>query len=258
VDDDSRVGQAISELEDRAPDAPEAEILERLEKVLALLPGLDDARAKRLCTGPPRLAPLYRRYLHAKEMQLAKQFLEAAAGGRALRRGEGGVYGGEAYARVRDMFERVDFGACRAFVMVGSGPLPVALLHVADETKIERLIGLDVDEASLRIAKELCERLAPTRIEMALCDGCDYDYGRADAVYVANLVAPKASVVARIVETARPGTKLIVREPTGPGIPLAERGLEPLDPRLTLLGWGPARRRYFSRHAFLERGDPSA
>ena len=226
-----------------------------LERLLSLVDGLRAAEIEALCAGAPRLARFYGRHVQLAEAQEAKALIERGADAGALARGEGGDFAGRSYARVRDMFERVDFTACREFVMVGCGPLPVTLLHVARETRVPRIVGLDADETSARSARAICQRLARLRIEVLHRDGCDHGYGEADVIYLANLIRPKARVLACIAGAARPGTRVIVREPFAAGALLAEQGIDPRDPRLKLLAFGPGDPRFLSRHVFLERSE---
>jgi len=151
------------------------------------------------------------------------------------------------------MFDQVDLSACREFTMVGSGPLPVTLLHVADRTDVPHIVGLDVDESAVSLATELCDRLGYARIELQVRDGRDHDYGRSDVVYVANLISPKSEVLARITETVRPGTAVVVREPFGAGVLFAECGVGPACRRLAAVAVGPGDPKFLSRHVFRVR-----
>ena len=245
--------QLIARLDRSDPGDLDPVSLSALERLVALLATLEGPDVEALRPASPTVAAFYRRYVGWKEAQEASALIERGADRGSLERGEGGDFAGRSYARVRDLFERIDFGACREFVMVGCGPLPVTLLHVARRTRIPRIVGLDADEGAIRRAEEICGRMAPSRIEVLLRNGCDHDYGRADAVYLANLVHPKASVLARVAETARPGAQVIVREPFAAGILLAERGLDPRDRRFKLLGRGPGDPRFLSHHVFLAR-----
>jgi hypothetical protein len=249
----ARMAKLIARLERsdaRDPDAAEAAVFERL---LAVSSELDESEVESLRAGVPRLPALYGRYVQGEETREARALLARSADAECLERGEGGDFAGRSYARVADLFERVDFTGCRVFVMVGCGPLPVTLLHVAAKTRVPRLVGLEVDERSARCAREICERLRPSRIDIRLVDGSDYDYARADVVYLANLVRRKACVLARIAEQVGPDTQVIVREPFGAGALFAERGLVRHDPRLEWLAAGPENPRFLSHHVFLQR-----
>lgn len=243
------VGRLVRELELAKPTCLEIGVVEALERLLERVTGLDRRALATLCRGAPRLAPLYGAYVKAKESEEARALLREGDGV-SLAEGVGGKFAGDSYARVADLFDRVDFRACRELVMVGSGPLPVTLLHVADRTDVPRIVGLDVDEDAVQVAGRICERLGSTRIEVRVCDGRAHDYGGADVVYVANLITPKRAVLARIAETARPGTPVVVREPIGAGVLFAECGVPPSSRRLPAVGVGRGAPRFLSRHVF--------
>jgi len=248
------MAQLIAQLERCDAHEPGAAALTALERLLALSSQAEgSADANGFHTGPPRLSALYAGYVQRQEAREARDLLDRGADGGCLERGEGGDFAGRSYARVADLFERVDFRACREFVMVGCGPLQVTLLNVAARTRVPRLIGLDMDESSVRCAREVCERLRPSRIDIQLKHGHNYDYTGADVVYLANLVRSKVSVLAHVAEQVRPETQVIVREPFGAGALFAERGVSRQDPRLKPLADGPGDPRFLSRHVFLER-----
>jgi hypothetical protein len=222
------------------------------DELLELIPRLAGEAAERLCGREARLAALYGDYVRRRERDEVRALLAGTDPVEALRRGDGGLFAGRSFRRVEDLFERVDFTGCREFVMVGCGPLPVTLLHVCDRTRTPSIVGLELDADAASLAASVCGRTGRDRIRIAVADGCAYDFGTADVVYVANLVRPKRDVVARVAETARPGTRVVVREPFAAGALLAERGLDPLHAGLALLARGPGDRRFLSREVFLE------
>jgi len=58
-------------------------------------------------------------------------------------------------------------------------------------------------------------------------------------------------VLARIADTAAPGTTVILRDPAGAGELLAEAGCRDLDGRYEISSEGPADTGFLSRHVFL-------
>ncbi|MGH2349645.1 MAG: hypothetical protein ACRDFT_09295 [bacterium] len=194
---------------------------------------------------------VYGRYAAGKEMLEADALLARGTGIAGLGRGEGGDFAGRSYARVGDLFEHIDFSGCQAFVMVGCGPLPVTLLHVAERTRVPRLIGLDVESEAVSSARALCRCFHLDRAEIRQCDGCEFDYGSADVIYVANLVRPKRAMLCRVADTIRPGARVVVREPSAAGELLAERGVLPGDDRWQVVGRGPEDRQFLSYHLYL-------
>jgi hypothetical protein len=162
----------------------------------------------------------------------------------------------DTYLRVEDMFAWTDFTSCRQLVMVGSGPLPATLIHIAKCQPQIDLLGLDIDAQALQVARKLVDMLSLDRIRLTQSDGLHHDYGDVQIVYVANLVSPKALILQRIAQTAAPGTLVVLRDPTPSGKDQAEAGIEDLDPRLQLEGTGPESQRFQSRHVFLRVQPP--
>ncbi len=223
-----------------------------LERLLALARELDGGAVECPAECRVRLRELYGRYVSGREIAEGRALVMRGSGIGGLARGEGGDFAGRSYARVRDLFEYVDFSGCRAFVMVGCGPLPVTLLHVARRTRVPRLIGLEVEPEAARGARALFHSLGLDAVEVRECDGSEFDYGEADVAYVANLVRPKRAALARAARTIRPGARVVVREPSLPGELLAERGVPAGDGSWRVLARGPEDRWFLSYHLFLE------
>ena len=156
------------------------------------------------------------------------------------------------YNRVREMFERVDFRACRRFVMVGCGRLPVTMFHVHDRTETSEIIGLDIVPDAIETAREIAARFGYARIGAELCDGQAHDYGQAQILFITNMIASKAAVLSRIAETGPPDVRIIVREPYSLRRLWSESGERSLDPRLEIIGWGSAHPT-LSRDLYLKR-----
>ena len=224
-----------------------------MERALGFARGADGLALADLVGSCARLRTLYGRYACSKELVEANALLARRTGIAGLADGEGGDFAGRSYARVRDLFEHIDFSACRALVMVGCGPLPVTLLHIAERTHVPWLIGLDLDPEAVTSARDVCRGLGLDRVEIRESEGCAFDYCNADVVYIANLVRPKRPVLCRVAETIRPGARVVVREPSAAGELLSERGADPSDPRWRVVGRGPEDPRFLSYHLFLER-----
>jgi hypothetical protein len=140
------------------------------------------------------------------------------------------------YHRVRDMFERVDFGTCRRFVMVGCGRLPVTMFHVHDRTETTRIVGLDIVPEAVDTARAIAARFGYTRLEAELCDGRSYDYGETQIIFITNMISSKAAVLSRIAETAPRDVQVIVRDPYSLRHLWSESSEHSLDPRLEITG----------------------
>lgn len=213
-------------------------------------PGLQDRQ--------PLLPALYARYVRMNEVQEVEKRLADNNGGI-----EGTHFSGmsdfaeSSYRRVRDMFTRVDFSACRRFVMVGCGPLPVTILHVMDETGVPEIIAIDIDETALKL-NEAAFPSSDGRLQMIHADGSQYDYSAVDIVYIANLISPKSAVLSQVADSASAGTRVILRDPFSMGRLFAESGIDSLDSRYEILGDGDGDPRFMSRHVFLQLTDAEA
>ena len=156
------------------------------------------------------------------------------------------------YNRVGDMFDAIDFNGCHRLVMVGCGGLPETIFHIHDRTDVEEIIGVDVRPEAIDSVRELTRRLGYERIRAELHDGASYDYGRAQIVYVASMVRPKAVTVSRILDTAPDSLQLVVREPYSLGRLWTDSLGSVLDSRLKITGhgcgsWNLTRDTYFAR-----------
>ena len=142
------------------------------------------------------------------------------------------------YDRVADLFNHVDFSNCHRFVSVGCGRLPSTNFQIHDNTEVPEIIGIDILPEAIDVASKLATKLGFPRIRMELEDGRRYDYGQAQIVFVANIVAPKSDVLCQIADTATEDVQIILREPFSLGRLWAESGERVIDPRLEVIGRG--------------------
>lgn len=142
----------------------------------------------------------------------------------------------DAYRRLDEVFDHVNFDDCRCAVMVGCGGRPFSMFRIHDQTTVPEIIGLDIMPEAVETANRLAGKLGYLRARAELCDGCDYDYGQAQVIYVASMVSPKSAVVSRIVDTAPDGVQIILWEPCSLGRLWAESAERELDPRLEVTG----------------------
>ena len=149
------------------------------------------------------------------------------------------------------MFDVIDFRSGTQFVMVGCGPLPMTLYHVHDRTDVAELVAIDVDVDAIETVNATARRFGLHRVSANVVSGERFDYARADVIYVANLVRPKASVLERIADTAPRDAAIVLREPYSLGRLLTERGTDHLDQRLKVASVSPPELSHFSRHVFL-------
>lgn len=145
----------------------------------------------------------------------------------------------DGYNQVKNEILMVDWKGKNNVVMVGCGSLPQTVLCLYDNTKAENIVGLDNNQESIYIAREMVKSINRVdRINLIHCDGLNYDYGNADLVYVANFIKPKTKVIDRIAETAKDGVNVIVRSPVSFGKMFYENALEDLNPVLSVVKEG--------------------
>jgi hypothetical protein len=159
-----------------------------------------------------------------------------------------------AYVRIKEVQDFIDFSKCGTFAMVGCGPLPATLFYIHEKTNVETIIGVDNSREAIDLAGKLLEHQTFPRIQLKHLNGMNCNYQEADIIYIANLVSPKRKILNRIIETTRDGVTVILRDPYGMGILLSESGMEELDPRFILIGEGTKNEYFLSKHFFLRRG----
>ncbi|HET8625628.1 MAG TPA: methyltransferase domain-containing protein, partial [Gemmatimonadales bacterium] len=250
------IAALVARLEGHQGTEPHGDAARDLERLLTLARLAEAADVAGTASSCGRLRALYGRYVSRLETAEARALLARGTGVVGLALGEGGDFAGRSYARVRDLFDYVDFTDCRTFVMVGCGPLPVTLLHVARRARVPRLVGLEVEPESARDARALCRELGVDTIEVQECDGGEFDYSEADVIYIANLVRAKRAVLTRVARTARAGARVVVREPSSVGELVAERGVDVGDSWWRVLARGPEDPQFLSYHLFLELPAP--
>ena len=199
----------------------------------------------------------YENLILKSEQAEAETLLAAEAGDGFDFTGLAGVFGKRTYDRVRDMFDHVDFSACRRFVLVGCGALPATMFHVHDMTDVPEILGLDTRAQAIEALKRITRKFGLTRIRPVLGSGEEFDFQGSGVVYVANMVSPKKRVLERIVATAPENVQIVLRDPYSLGRLLTERGTERLDPRLEVVCEGKPEPAYLSRNVFLRRSEES-
>lgn len=216
----------------------------------ALLEGADGARYR------GAFAPFQRRYLTLEENAVAARLMALSRVGEpTLARLLEVPFARKTYDRVAEALELVDFGRCRTFVNVGCGPFPAAALLIHERTDVPRIVAVDHEAVAVVLASQVIRGIAGPRLEVVEGDGATLDYGEADVIYVANHVFPKHKVVARIAATAAPHAKILVREPCGLGLMLAERGCDPLPPPLRRVVEGADDANFYSKHVLCALAD---
>lgn len=155
-----------------------------------------------------------------------------------------------AFDRVADIFDRLSLHPGVRFVMVGCGQLPVTAIHVMERAGCEHIVCMDVVEGAIASVERLKRAFGWNALHPIVCDGAAYDFAKADAVYIANMVSPKAAVVEQVARTAPPGCQIVIREPYGLGRLWAEQAEANLPDCFAVSGYGPGSR-YLSRDMFV-------
>jgi hypothetical protein len=195
------------------------------------------------------LAPFQRSYLALEESAVAERlFALDLHEEKALSRILQIPFARQTYERVAEALELVDFHRCRLFVNIGCGPFPAASLFIHERTTVPRMVAVDNDTTAVDLASRMIRRLASGRLDVIHGEGTHYDYQGADVIYVANHVSPKLEVLRRIAETASPSAKVLVREPCGRGLLLAELGCASLPAPLRILREGADDVNFHSKH----------
>lgn len=189
----------------------------------------------------PMLTRTFIEMVHAQDVAEIRQMLEvrqpASFGQIAAKETTIGVMSSkDAYKRLDEVFEHVDFSRCTNAVMVGCGGRPFTMFRIHDQTPVSEIIGLDVVADAVETANILAAKLGYARCHAECCNGRDYDYRDAQVIYVASMVSPKSEVVSRIANTAPPDLQLVLWEPYSLARLWSERAEETLDPRLEVVG----------------------
>jgi hypothetical protein len=263
-----RLCTALAELRaaltlDGTSPAPGSASWRHLESLLRLMTGVSPAQWADLVRGDDTLighrawlAPAYGHFVFAQERLAAAALLAANRDATRFHPDTLPPWGRRAYDRVEDLFERTDLRSCRRLVMVGSGPLPVTLLHILERTRIPRLVAVDASGEAIAAFDGLRRHFGWNRIEGVCCDSTEFDYCGADAVYLANLLSRKRTILERVARELAPGATVILRDPVGVGELLAEPGALAVPPEMAMLGAGNEDAYFLSRHVFLKRRSP--
>lgn len=122
----------------------------------------------------------------------------------------GGLYAGLFYHRmIRIEVRSAELSRGAPVLHIGCGPFPITALALA--RRGFRVTAIDRDEETVRIARERYGRT----ISFTCADAGEIDYSGYEAVFVALHVEPRRLVLERIIATADPGTRILLRNPRG-------------------------------------------
>ena len=121
------------------------------------------------------------------------------------------------------------------FVMVGCGSLPITLLTFCREYPSISFVGIDNSPEAIKKAIDLKFKFNINNLNFDIIDGVNYNYKKANTVFVANTVVPKVKVLKQIAMSAQTKTKIIIRIPVLSGNLLSEDVAYNSIPRIHLL-----------------------
>lgn len=107
---------------------------------------------------------------------------------------------------VENELELADLEKDDKIIVVGCGPLPMTVCHLAE--KGYDVTGLDRDPDAIRYSKEFTDG-----IKFVIDDGRDFDYSEYDAVWIPFHVEPKDSLLCKIFKEIKKGGKVVYRVP---------------------------------------------
>jgi len=109
----------------------------------------------------------------------------------------------------------VDKHPDKEIVFIGSGPLPLTAIIMAQKTGM-KITCLDMDEAAVKRGEALAEKLGMgDKLHFTQSSGSAYDYRDTALVMVASLVADKKQVLERIKNTAQDAPEVALRSAEG-------------------------------------------
>lgn len=129
----------------------------------------------------------------------------------------------------------VDFSDCKTLIMVWTGSFPETILYIYENTSIDTIIWIDKNQEAVYIASELVKAQNVKKIKFLHYNGENYDYWNTDVIFVANFCFNKRKIFERIAKTAKPGTKILARNPVLFWRMFYEDTVAALHPRLALI-----------------------
>jgi tRNA/tmRNA/rRNA uracil-C5-methylase (TrmA/RlmC/RlmD family) len=118
------------------------------------------------------------------------------------------------YKMVQKELEMLEKENIETLVMIGCGPLPETILFISDNTNISKIIGVDMSNEAIAMAGDIIKAMGLCKkVELVCSNGEDFDFSKADVVFVANATNNKNDLFKQISKTAKKGTEIILRNP---------------------------------------------
>jgi len=119
-----------------------------------------------------------------------------------------GIIGTE-YKKESEMF---DISESKNLLHIGSGAYPITAIMLAKITDAE-IIAIDKDSVAINLAKKVISKNELyKKITIKRGNGTEYPVERFDTIIVSSCSVPKIEILEHIFKTAKPKSKIIVRE----------------------------------------------
>lgn len=117
------------------------------------------------------------------------------------------------FLQTADEIKEIDTKKVKTLVMIGCGPMPETVIHIAENTDIEKIIGVDIDAEAVFMAGRVIHKLGlDDRVVLNNLAGELFDFSEADCIHMANFVRGKKEVLEQISKTAKDGCTIITRK----------------------------------------------
>ena len=141
----------------------------------------------------------------------------------------------EVFLHTNAEIKLANFSNCKTLTMVWTWAFPETILYIYENTNINNIIWLDTNQEAVFIASELVKSQNITRINFKHFNWENYDYSNTDLIFVWNFCLNKKKIFERIANTAKPWTKILLRNPVLFGRMLHEDTMAALHPRFALI-----------------------
>ena len=119
-----------------------------------------------------------------------------------------GIIGTE-YEKESEMF---DISESKNLLHIGSGAYPITAIIFAKITDAE-IVAIDRDSVAINLAKKVISKNELyKKITIKRGDGAEYPVGSFDTIIISSCSVPKMEILEHIFKTAKPKSKIIVRE----------------------------------------------
>jgi hypothetical protein len=110
-------------------------------------------------------------------------------------------------------FSSLDFSGSKTMVIIGSGPLPKSIIFLAENTKLEKIIGLDNNQEAVFMSGEIISSLGLRKVNLFHKNTIKFNYKDADIIYITGIISQKNKILDRIAETGKDSVQILVDTP---------------------------------------------